>query len=238
MMKLQVVFNNEVDDSKFAVGWGLSCLVGEDFLFDTGESPDYLEQNMKILGIDPAQLKTVMISHDHWDHTRGLWYILEQNPNIELVICTGFSEEFKKQVKPYGIKIREVEKFSQIEENYWSTGPIASNYSGDILQEQSLVVKTDQGISLITGCSHPGIDNILEKVVEQFPSDPFYLAVGGFHLVNHQRSELLMICSKFKELKVQNVAPTHCTGQGAQKVFEEIYQENYLTAETGKTFEI
>ncbi|MDQ3166231.1 MAG: MBL fold metallo-hydrolase [Actinomycetota bacterium] len=41
-------------------------------LFDAGRTPDGLAHNIKVLGIDPAGIEAVVLSHGHFDHTTGL----------------------------------------------------------------------------------------------------------------------------------------------------------------------
>ena len=55
--------------------WGYSALVevdGHKFLFDTGANPDVVLANAKSLNIDLSEVKDVVISHHHDDHTGGL----------------------------------------------------------------------------------------------------------------------------------------------------------------------
>jgi 7,8-dihydropterin-6-yl-methyl-4-(beta-D-ribofuranosyl)aminobenzene 5'-phosphate synthase len=42
------------------------------FLFDTGVSPDGVVENMRRLGVDPASIEAIVLSHGHFDHTAGL----------------------------------------------------------------------------------------------------------------------------------------------------------------------
>ncbi len=41
-------------------------------LFDAGRTPDGLAHNIKVLGVDPAAIEGVVLSHGHFDHTTGL----------------------------------------------------------------------------------------------------------------------------------------------------------------------
>ena len=50
-------------------------------LYDTGSSSDVLQNNMKILGIDPNSIEEIVISHGHWDHFGGLLWLLGQIEN-------------------------------------------------------------------------------------------------------------------------------------------------------------
>ncbi|MFO7889374.1 MAG: hypothetical protein R6V04_03445, partial [bacterium] len=87
------------------------------------------------------------------------------------------------------------------------------------ISEQSLVVKSKKGLVVITGCSHPGITKIVEKVREIFTKQTIYLVFGGFHLMNRERREIKLIVEKLKDLGINYVGPTHCTGYEAQQIF-------------------
>jgi 7,8-dihydropterin-6-yl-methyl-4-(beta-D-ribofuranosyl)aminobenzene 5'-phosphate synthase len=55
--------------------WGFAALVevdGKTILFDTGWRPETVRQNAEELGIDLSTVDTVVLSHNHADHTGGL----------------------------------------------------------------------------------------------------------------------------------------------------------------------
>ena len=55
--------------------WGFAAVVefeGRKLLFDTGGRPDTVIKNAKELGVDLGDVETVILSHNHWDHTGGL----------------------------------------------------------------------------------------------------------------------------------------------------------------------
>ncbi|CAD7767264.1 MAG: hypothetical protein DNFNHJIP_00672 [Candidatus Argoarchaeum ethanivorans] len=98
---------------------------------------------MKKLNIDPSIIEEIFISHSHWDHTGGLSDFLAVNP-VKVYVPASYS-------KPDGARdVVKVKEPLRIHENIFSTGEL-----GGI--EQSLVVKTELGIVVIAGCSHPGV---------------------------------------------------------------------------------
>jgi len=55
--------------------WGFAAIVeadGQRILFDTGARPDTALKNAKELGVELANVKDVILSHNHADHTNGL----------------------------------------------------------------------------------------------------------------------------------------------------------------------
>lgn len=55
--------------------WGFAALVtidGRRILFDTGANEDTVQRNLKAMKLDLADVETVILSHNHWDHVTGL----------------------------------------------------------------------------------------------------------------------------------------------------------------------
>ena len=61
--------------------WGFAALVtvdGRRILFDTGANEDTVQRNLKALELDLADVDTVILSHNHWDHVTGLMPLRRQ----------------------------------------------------------------------------------------------------------------------------------------------------------------
>ncbi len=84
-------------------GHGFSCLLDGKILFDTGDAAESLLDNMKKLMVSIDDIEAVVISHDHWDHTGGLWEILKDRKGIKVYVLDSFSEELKKAVEDAGV---------------------------------------------------------------------------------------------------------------------------------------
>jgi 7,8-dihydropterin-6-yl-methyl-4-(beta-D-ribofuranosyl)aminobenzene 5'-phosphate synthase len=236
-VQFKIVGDNRVWDKRLKVSWGFSCLVGKNLLFDTDEDETTLLFNMKALGISPQDLTTIVISHDHYDHTGGLSGLLKQNPGVKVYGLSNFSASFKERVRNFGVKLVEKDEFSQIVPGIYLTGGLMASFGKGSLSEQSLIVKTDPGLFVITGCSHPGIVRILEKVKNNL-KEPVYLVLGGFHLMEKNKEMIEIIVKEFHELGVKKVAPTHCTGEEAIGLFRKEYKEDFLPVGVGKIIEV
>ena len=125
-----------------------------------------------------------------------------------------------------------VDKPVEICKNVFLTGEMGSR-----VIEQSLVVNTDRGMIVITGCAHPGIVEILKKAKEIIDND-IYLVLGGFHLLEKSEKEIQEIIKKFKKLGVQRVGATHCTGDKAISLFKRAFGDNYVQMGVGKVVRI
>lgn len=236
-MQIKIIYDKDSLNKNLNTGWGVSFLIGEKILFDTGENGEWLMDNLKKLDIDINKLESVVISHDHWDHKGGLWELLKENQNLKIYACANFSERFKNKVKSFAARLIECDGFVKITENIYSTGEIEGRYLFNYIAEQSLVLKTENGLTVVTGCAHPGIIKIIEKVKENMKED-IHLVIGGFHLMDKQNKFAASVVEKFKELNVKNVAPTHCTGEAAIGLFQSGYKANFVPVKVGETITV
>jgi 7,8-dihydropterin-6-yl-methyl-4-(beta-D-ribofuranosyl)aminobenzene 5'-phosphate synthase len=100
------------------------------------------------------------------------------------------------------------------------------------MNEISLVVKTEKGGVLFVGCSHPGIEKILEAAVKLTPQ--ICSVFGGFHLVDIPDAEVTEMVTRFREKwKIERMAAGHCTGQFAFAEMARIYGANFDHAGVG-----
>jgi len=237
-MEAKILFDDETINKRLRTGWGLSFLIDQKILFDTGEDGHLLLENMRDLKVNIDRITAVVISHDHWDHTRGLWEILKNKEGLKVYACPGFSPEFKKEVRRLKGEIIESEKVTKITEDIFVTGEIAGEYKGKYIPEQALVIKTDKGLTIITGCAHPGIIEIVKQIKKDLGNMKVGFVFGGFHLVDKYRPEIRSIAEELKEMGVKKVGPTHCSGYDAQLIFEEVYEDEFVSIKTGMKFEI
>ena len=105
------------------------------------------------------------------------------------------------------------------------------------LPELTLAIKRSDGLLLVDGCSHAGIEAILEAASAVDPRTE--IVFGGLHLVTTPLSEIDALVENLKtKWKVQRIAPGHCTGEPAFARLRKAYGENYLYAGLGTTVEL
>ena len=236
-MDIKILFDSVALDNRFLTGWGVSYLIDGRILFDTGDKSSSLLRNMKNIDVDISNLKTVVISHDHWDHRSGLWGVLKENPKLKVYACPNFSRRFKNKVKSCGGQLIEADEFTPITKNVYTTGEIRGTYAGRYMPEQAVVLKTRKGMTVLTGCAHPGIIKIIENVKQNI-SGSIYLVLGGFHLMGRHKKTIEPMVDKFRQLDIKKVAPTHCTGKNATKIFRKTYSGDFLEVKVGQIIEI
>jgi 7,8-dihydropterin-6-yl-methyl-4-(beta-D-ribofuranosyl)aminobenzene 5'-phosphate synthase len=100
------------------------------------------------------------------------------------------------------------------------------------LPELTLAIKGPHGLLLVDGCSHAGIEAILEAASAVDPRTE--IVFGGLHLVTTPVEEIDTLAENLKtKWKVQKIAPGHCTGEPAFARLKKAYGENYLYAGLG-----
>jgi len=96
-----------------------------------------------------------------------------------------------------------------------------------------LIIHTEKGLIVITGCAHPGIVRIVDKAKDLLKGDVL-LVMGGFHLGGESKGEIENIISSFRKLGVSYVGPCHCSGDVARQLFKEEYGENFISVGVGR----
>jgi len=234
-LRITILYNNYQDREDTEADWGFACLIEgpeKTILFDTGTRPDILMRNVEQLKVDLGKVDLIVLSHDHGDHTGGLAAVLEQTKGLPVYLPQSFPDEFVRRAEKAGATVIPVKEPTEICNGVHLTGEM-----GDDIPEQSLILDTAEGLVVVTGCSHPGIENIVRRAREVVDRD-IYLALGGFHLMRHSEDQLKAILSVFRETGVLNCAATHCSGANAMAFFKQAYGEHYLPAGTGRVLEL
>ncbi|WP_129596898.1 MBL fold metallo-hydrolase [Anaerophilus nitritogenes] len=254
-MKLKVLVDNNTYIDQYYCGEPAVSYYIEDedisLLLDVGYS-DLFIKNSTILGVDLKNINSIVISHGHDDHTRGLQYYFEQNykTNISIIshpdafkekvidnlkICSPIlQEELQEkcnlilskepiQVSKHITFLGEIPQINDFE----NRKPIGKQVIGEtsiddyVLDDTALVYKSENGIYIITGCSHSGICNIIEYAKEVCKDHRILGIIGGFHLfeVNSQVKETI---NYLKQNNVRDLYPCHCTSFAVKSEIHKI----------------
>lgn len=237
IITITTIFDNYLafKNSHLRTGWGFGCLIKtkkNNILFDTGADGQTLLDNLKEIKINPKNIDIIVLSHIHGDHVGGLSGFLDKNSDVTVYLPASFPISFKNEIVSAGAEIIEIDKTLEIVKNIYSTGEL-----GTFIKEQSLIINTERGLIIITGCAHPGIVNIIKKAKKLTGKD-VYFVIGGFHLSGSSDSELREIINSFKKLNVKKVAPCHCSGDRCKELFREEYKNNFIANGVGKIIEI
>ena len=229
---LTVVYDNNALDPDLRSGWGFAAWLeygGQTVLLDTGADGRALLDNVAALGLDPNTIDIVVLSHNHADHTAGLDSLLavkaqacaEGSVCLAVYLPQAFPARFKEHIRAAGATVVEVNGPQEILPGLWSTGQMGTG-----IVEQALIAKTSLGLVVVTGCAHPGVDEMVARA-KQVGRGEIALVMGGFHLGGASRGRIGEIIAEFRRLGVQQVAPCHCTGDQARELFRQAYGQGF-----------
>jgi 7,8-dihydropterin-6-yl-methyl-4-(beta-D-ribofuranosyl)aminobenzene 5'-phosphate synthase len=235
VIKITILYDNYVYKDGLSADWGFSCLIEgmeKTILFDTGTRGDILMHNVKQMNVNLEEVEQVVLSHEHGDHIGGISAVLEENSHVIVYAPVSFSSGFFQMVKDKKAEAVTVKEPVELCQDVWLTGEM-----GNRIIEQSMILDTSRGLVIITGCAHPGIVNIVKKSKEIMDKD-VYLVFGGFHLGGTSERDVRKIIETFKDLGVQKVGATHCTGDRAIEMFKEAYGEDYVQMGVGRVLNL
>lgn len=195
--QLTILFDNRTRDSSLKSGWGFSCLVevGEAvMLFDTAWDGDQVIYNATKLGCDLQKVNSIFISHQHWDHQGGLAAVLNRlSRPLKVFLPAAASTRFQDELQNKAVVVP-IDGATALGPGLYSTGQLESNG----IFEQALVIAGKNGVTLLTGCAHPGLPALLEAAAIH---GPVHTVVGGFH--DFTKLQLLA--------GIERIYPCHCT---------------------------
>ncbi|MFP4023671.1 MAG: MBL fold metallo-hydrolase [Thiohalospira sp.] len=253
-MQISVLTENAAT-GKFLAEHGLSYFIEHDdtqVLFDAGHSDVFLK-NAERFQIEVERIKTVVLSHGHWDHANGLKFLKNkglichpevfhqrfrkgetENIGIDLSI-----DELQKRFdittsrKPFPIThdiifLGEIPRLNSFEAQ--TTPFVYKNGDEDfVIDDSGLVIKINQGqeLVLISGCAHSGICNMMEYAKEITGINKFRAVIGGFHLKQHNKQTQQTI-KYLKAQDIQEIFPSHCTELPALCAFYNAFNIKHL----------
>jgi 7,8-dihydropterin-6-yl-methyl-4-(beta-D-ribofuranosyl)aminobenzene 5'-phosphate synthase len=107
-----------------------------------------------------------------------------------------------------------------------------------LLDDQSLVIESPQGLVLVLGCAHAGMINTLGHAMEKTGKDKVYAVIGGTHLDFASPLQVEETITALKEYRVEKVGVSHCTGlKAASRLYAE-FGENFFFGRVGEVLEV
>ena len=240
---------------------------GKRILFDTGNNADVFANNVRTLGVDLRTIDFVVISHRHGDHTAGLNYLLTVNPGVKIyapkegfgVFGAALPGTFYRSDSTLPTRMRYFDGRPPAELTSgtpWPTAhfvwvdsvtevalgvsiiPTVSQRPGTLeLRELSLALRTPNGLILLVGCSHPGIETIVEA--SRRVADHVSLILGGLHLVFAPDAEIARVATALHDhWHVDRIGPGHCTGEPAFTALRRVFAAQYVYAGLGSTIDL
>ena len=108
-----------------------------------------------------------------------------------------------------------------------------SVYSKDSFADEiAVALDVEKGLVVIVGCSHPGIMNIL-RTIEKRSGKKICGVVGGTHLMEADGERLSKTIEDLKEMNIDFIAVSHCTGEDNLEIIKENFGEKFIFNCTG-----
>jgi 7,8-dihydropterin-6-yl-methyl-4-(beta-D-ribofuranosyl)aminobenzene 5'-phosphate synthase len=240
---------------------------GKRILFDTGDDAAILARNVKAKRVDLTKLDFVVLSHRHSDHVSGLSYVLSVNPHVKIYAPKeGFGifgsdlpgkfyrkdDSLPADMRYYngappetmkfgtvfpGADIHLVDKTTEVTPGITLIALVSDAPGTKELKELSLAIDTPDGVVLVVGCSHPGIEAIVAEAVKINPH--IHFLGGGLHLVTAQDPAIEKVAQALHDTyKVDFIAPGHCTGEPTFTALQKAFGDRYLYAGLGTTLSL
>ncbi|MEE9443497.1 MAG: MBL fold metallo-hydrolase [candidate division Zixibacteria bacterium] len=240
-----ILYNDVPLNDSFVGDQGFSCLIeiaDHFYLFDGGRIAEILAKNAEALGLDCSRIDFIFISHLHSDHIGGLPGIIEKCDRPALYLPFSFPENQSPKGRDYVVgKLEKVKQYVsdtiqimepfKLNEHFHSTGMFE-----DQTYEQALIINTTNGLIILTGCSHPGIVEIVRRAKSLMKKE-IYFVMGGFHLAVTDSEQVQSIANELRGL-TKYMAPCHCTGEKAREIFKNVFKDDYIEIKTGLTFKV
>ena len=240
----------------------------KNYLVDVGTTSLFIE-NANMLGIDIADTDYLILSHAHADHVGGLAAFLEINNKAKIYLSSNVCERncfstrhgFKRNISiDHKLLQLHKERFIFVEKNVAITENVkliseiphvfpmpkanatllANDIQDDFSHELAILVKSCNGATIISPCTHRGILNILETV-KNYKVINF---IGGLHLLDsdeknsyESEEEIIFFARKISKRNI-SISTGHCTGNTAKDIFLRELGERFTEFYSGYTMSI
>lgn len=244
-------------------------------LVDVGQNPDALLYNMKVLGVSPAAVDAIVLTHCHYDHTKGVSAVLKAigkrgvpvvahpdifRPNFvaepylryvgvdvddsrERIVESGGALILSKdpvQLMPGLLTSGEVRKrvdFENVKSPFRTVSSDGRVVEDDMRDEIAVIANVrNEGLVIITSCSHPGICSIVKQAIELTGVKKVKAIIGGLHLVEASEERIRKTVEFLAQQDIDLIAAGHCTGFKAQVELYLKFKERFTPLYTGTVF--
>ena len=169
------------------------------------------------------------------DEPSSTWYRRDESLPAEQRYYNGAPPEMIHMGAAWpGAHFQLIDKTTEVAPGIWVIALVSDKPGTLELRELSLALRTPDGLVVVVGCSHPGIDRIVQAAAAIDPH--IHLVSGGFHLISATDADIDKVVALLHDtFKVEYVAPGHCTGEPTFAALKKAYGDHYLYAGLGTT---
>lgn len=237
-------------------------------VYDVGRDAAIFTHNLGALGLTPAQLDYVVLSHGHHGHVGAMRSEIAFT-SAKILYGTGFEvPKFKYRQgvcspvhnedllrtnealrrngervsdhlvlpggKVYVYKAVSCDPAMRSERFVLGQG---AGYAADAFAEElNLCVVTGQGLIVLSGCAHRGVEPIVARAIELTGCARVRALLGGTH-INDDEALLAHYCEVVNRYQIALLGPSHCTGILGRAQIARRYRDRYADFSTGKVLE-
>ncbi len=103
----------------------------------------------------------------------------------------------------------------------------------EVKDDLSIVFKTNYGLVVMLGCSHRGVVNHLLHAQKITGVKEIHTVIGGCHLFNAKPEQIKNTVDALKELDIQQLGVSHCTGMKASYAMMEEFGDRFYFNNAG-----
>jgi len=107
-----------------------------------------------------------------------------------------------------------------------------------LLDDLSLIIKTELGLVVVLGCAHRGVINTLYHAQKLTGLKTIYAVLGGAHLIDAPRERVQRTIADLKKLDIQKLGLCHCTSLPAISALAHEFGDRFFFNITGATFKL
>ncbi|MCE5300808.1 MAG: MBL fold metallo-hydrolase [Spirochaetia bacterium] len=235
-MKLQILAEGSTPKQRLEGEWGIAMLVDGTVMFDTFGHSDMMGNNIKRYGVNAKLIKTIVISHTHWDHVSGLRAVLPLTKSPDVYV-PQYDAKVAENCEYYGSRILTLKNGGPVKPGITLTGIMKVKFENEVLFEQGMIAEGLKGQVLIVGCSHPGIINMVKRAMK-ITGRPLYAVAGGLHMKDSGKRYAVSAAAALKRAGVKKVYAGHCTGLKAEGELKRVFGGGFSKIKEGDILEL
>ncbi len=107
-----------------------------------------------------------------------------------------------------------------------------------LIDDQALLIETDRGWAVITGCGRSGLINTLSYAKELIGSGGIVAVIGGLHLFRASAERIKATIENLREFGIEHIAPCHCTGFEATGALQSSFGSRVMALRAGLSVQV